>query len=143
MRLLFALAALCFSIWAADNTIGTWNRQDPGRQGTLIIEPSGKNGVKVKSSGVRTDGSSATLTFTAQYDRRENPVTGSRTWDTIALEQVDANNVTAVLTKMGGKLHYTDRLLVSPDGKTLTFTRNGMDGDGKAVKNQITVFKKQ
>jgi hypothetical protein len=95
------------------------------------------------SSGVRTDGTPVKFTFTANYDGKEYPVTGNSAWDTISLKQIDANNVTVVLTKKGTKYHMTDRLVVSPDARTLTLTRNGTDTDGKAVKDRTVAYEKQ
>jgi uncharacterized OB-fold protein len=61
----------------------------------------------------------------------ETPVTGAP-YDTIFIKQVNANNLMFTQKKKDGKYSVTGRSVVSKDGKTMTSTIKGTNGDGKA-----------
>jgi hypothetical protein len=93
---------------------------------TLTVEAAGK-AVKFFQDTVLVDGHSVQVEFTAAYDDKDVPITNS-VLDTVALKRV--NPTTVVRTgKTGGKATETASLVVSDDGKVLTFTTKG-SGNG-------------
>src|SRR5262245_643614 len=144
--------ALSVAAWAADNSLGTWKRNmeksksnppvsNPLKSSTMIREASGDS-VKVTNTGVREDGTAAGWGYTAKYDGKEYPVTGTAQFDTISMKQIDANTFTSVASKKGGKYHTTGRTVISKDGKTYTLTTKGTGADGKPL-TQTIVYEKQ
>jgi ABC-type xylose transport system substrate-binding protein len=79
--------------------------------------------------------------YTAKYDGKDYPVTGSQDFDAISLKRVDAGTAQATLKK-GGKVIQTATRVVSKDGKTLTLTTIGANAKGQAVNN-VLVFDKR
>ncbi len=151
MRNVFARVSLFAVLTAvgmagADNTIGTWklnmekSKVMAGLKSLTITREAVEGGVKLTGTGTRADGE-INSSYTAKYDGKSYPATGSP-WDTISIKQLDANTLTVVNTKTGGKYKATGRTVVSKDGKTMTITTKGTDNEGKAM-HQILVFEKQ
>ena len=140
----FALSAQ-----AADPIVGTWklnvakSTYSPGPAPKSIsakIEAAGE-GEKLTADGVRGDDKPIRLEYTAQYDGKDNPITGSPTADTVSLKRLDANT-TERTEKKGGKVTQTVTRKVSDDGKTMTVTYKGTDAKGQPINN-VGVFEKQ
>jgi hypothetical protein len=80
--------------------------------------------------------------YTTNLDGKDSALTGNNpNADTIAAKRIDANTLENV-SKMGGKVTITSRVVVSADGKTRTSTQTGMDAKGQKVKN-VLVFERQ
>jgi hypothetical protein len=134
---------------AADPAAGTWelnlakSKFSPGpapKSLTRTFEVSGTD-VKYTAKGISAEGKPTLLEYTAKYDGKDYPVTGSQDFDAISLKQVDAATSVATLKK-GGKVVQTTTRVVSKDGKTLTLTVKGKNAKGQAVDN-VMVFDKQ
>ena len=134
---------------ARDPRMGTWkldvakSKFSPGpapQDLTLKVEPSGQ-GEKATPEFVNADGTRTTTQYTANFDGKDYPLTGSQTADTVSLKRIDART-TDRTDKKGGKVAQTLRRVVSPDGKTMTVTVKGTNAQGQAVNN-IVVFQKQ
>jgi hypothetical protein len=133
-----------------DPRIGTWklnvakSKYDPGpapQSQTLTVEASGK-GEKVTSEVVASDGKRTTTTYTANFDGKDYPLTGSTLGaDKVSLKRIDART-TERTDKKDGKVITTIRRVVSVDGKTMNVTVKGTNAEGKPVNN-IVVFEKQ
>jgi len=104
------------------------------------VEPSGQ-GEKVTAEFVNADGTRTTTQYTANFDGKDYPLTGSRIADTVSLKRIDART-TVRTDKKGGKVAQTLRRVVSQDGKTMTVTTKGTNAEGQAVNN-VAVFNKQ
>jgi len=104
------------------------------------VEPSGQ-GEKVTAEFVNADGTRTTTLYTANFDGKDYPLTGSQIADAVSLKQVDART-TERTDKKGDKVAQTLRRVVSQDGKTMTVTTKGTNAQGQAVNNVI-VFDKQ
>jgi hypothetical protein len=137
------------SAQANDPRMGTWklnlakSKYSPGPapQGlTLKVEPSGQ-GEKVTAEFVNADATRTTTRYTANFDGKDHPLTGSAIADTVSLKRVDART-TDRTDKKGGKVVQTLRRVVSKDGKTMTVTTKGTNAQGQAVNN-VVVFDKQ
>ncbi len=137
------------SAQASNPRIGTWklngakSKFSPGpapQSLTVKVEPSGQ-GEKVTAEFVNADGTRTTTLYTANFDGKDYPLTGSQIADAVSLKQVDART-TERTDKKGDKVAQTLRRVVSQDGKTMTVTTKGTNAQGQAVNNVI-VFDKQ
>ena len=138
------------SAQASDPRVGTWklnvakSKYNPGpapQSQTLTIEPVGK-GEKVTSEAVSADGKRTTTTYTANFDGKDYPLTGSALGaDKVSLKRIDART-TERFDKKDGKVIVTIKRVVSADGKTMTATVKGTNAEGKPTNN-VAVFEKQ
>jgi hypothetical protein len=128
---------------------GTWklnlaqSKYNPGpapKSQTLTIEPSGE-GEKVTSEITNADGTRTTVQYTAGFDGKDHPLTGSNVADTVSLKRIDARTSERT-DKKAGKVVQTFRRVVSADGKTMTVTIKGMSPKGEPMNN-VVVFDKQ
>jgi hypothetical protein len=135
----------------SNSSVGTWKLNTakskfspgPGPQSlTLTFEAQG-DGVKVSSDGTAADGSHTAWSYTANYDGKDNPITGTAPGgaDTIAIKRINPSTTESTFKK-AGKVVRTSRHVVSEDGKVTTIKAKGTDADGKAVKD-VLVFDKQ
>ena len=140
----FALSAQ-----AADPLVGTWklnvakSTYSPGpapKSLTAKIEAAGE-GEKVTADGVRGDDTPIQVVYTAQYDGKDHPITGSPMADTVSLKRLDANT-TERTDKKAGKVVQTLTRKLSSDGKTMTVTIKGTDAEGRPINN-LAVLEKQ
>ncbi|PYM32361.1 MAG: hypothetical protein DME15_14200 [Candidatus Rokuibacteriota bacterium] len=90
---------------------------------------------------VNADGTRTTSQYTANFDGKDRPLTGSAVADTVSLKRIDART-TDRTDKKGGKMVQTLKRVVSQDGKTMTVTVKGTNAQGQAVNN-VVVFDKQ
>ena len=118
--------------------VGTWtlnaakSKGTTFKSGTTKVEPAG-DGVKFSVELVGADGTPTRWSFTANYDGKDNPVTGNSPYgDTVALTRVDAKT-TRITVKQGGKVTVTQTIAVSDDGKTRTTTTKGTNAKGEPV----------
>src|SRR4051795_11482360 len=131
-------------------TIGTWkqnlskSKYVPGPAqtvpSTVHVEPV-TGGEKLSVEGVGADGQPASWSYTATYDGKPTPVTGSPYGDTVVLKQIDAHK-SMITYSRNGKVSRTSTRTVSQDGKTLTITAKGTNASGQEYNN-LTVFEKQ
>jgi len=153
MKRLFASAILVglVSVTAVaqskDPLVGTWKlnvAKSKGlsyKSGTTTIEATGA-GVKFTVDLVGTDGTVHKWGFTANYDGKDNPVTGNSPYgDTVALERVDTHTIRTT-GKLAGKIVSTQTIVVSADGKTRTTTTKGTDAKGQKV-DSVSFYEKQ
>ena len=148
------MAALMQGVVLAQSNpmIGTWKMNAekskyspaPGPKSlTVTIEAQG-DGIKSTSEAVGPDGASTSWSYTANYDGKDNPITGTGApggADTAELKRLGANSTLAILKK-GGKVLRTGRFTVSKDGKVMKLVGKGKDADGKPVITSL-VFDKQ
>jgi hypothetical protein len=137
------------SAQASDPRIGTWklnvakSKYSPGpapQALTVTVEPSGQ-GEKVTTEFVNADGTRTATEYTANFDGKDYPLTGSQIADTVSLKRSNART-TVRTDKKGGKVAQTLRRVVSKDGKTMTVTTKGTNAQGQAVNN-VALFEKQ
>src|SRR2546428_787816 len=134
---------------ASDPAIGTWklivakSRYAPGpapKSLTLTFEAAGQ-GIKLTTTGVDAQGNPTRTEYTANYDGKDQPIAGSRDYDTVSLKRVNARTV-EVTRKKGGKVVQTVRRVLSRDGKHLTVTTTGTNAAGQRI-HSVAVFEKQ
>ena len=137
----------------ANPFIGTWkmnsakSKYSPGpapQSQTTTIEAQG-NGVKVSTDGTAADGSHIAWSFTANYDGKDNPVSGMtgalNGADTVSMKRINPNT-TENTFKKAGKVVLSGRDVVSKDGKVRTITAKGTDASGRPV-SRVIVYDKQ
>jgi hypothetical protein len=141
--------AMAISLCAADPTIGTWklnlakSKYTPGpppKSATITYEETA-DGIKRTGESIDAEGKATSFTYTAKYDGKEYPVSGSDLYDTIALKRINDDTIEATLKK-SGKVGSTARRTVSKDGKTMTLTISGTNTKGEKVHN-VAVYEKQ
>jgi hypothetical protein len=137
------------SAQASDPRIGTWklngakSNYSPGpapQTLTVKVESSGQ-GEKATAEFVNADGTRTTTEYTANFDGKGYPLTGSQSADTVSLKRIDART-TERTDKKGDKVAQTLKRVISQDGKTMTVTTKGTNAQGQAVNN-VAVFDKQ
>ena len=148
LGVILVAAVAVVSAQGANRRIGTWHLNvakstySPGpapKSQVLTIEAAGA-GEKVTSELVSATGAKTVSVYTANYDGKPYPITGSETADTVTLKRVDANTSERTDSK-GGKAVQTFSRVVSKDGKTMTVTIKGTNAQGQAVNN-VVVFEK-
>ena len=124
------LLFLAFPILAADNPlVGVWKLNTAKSHFSaghdlpvsliLTIEADGPNGIKYQSKNRLVDGSSGGAGYQAKFDGKDYPVTGTPSYDAVAINRLNANTF-IVHFKKGGKIIVDTRYTVAPDGKSLT-----------------------
>ena len=149
------LCTLALTLLAAtDPFVGTWrlnknkSKFAPGAPSFILaaiqIESTGA-GLTSTASGADGKGISSDFTFSCQLDGTPCKVTPSTTSmrtasavDTITLKRVDLNIMMATGTR-NGKPVYSDRRVVSADGKTMTVVRDGTTPGGKKYESTIVL----
>jgi hypothetical protein len=134
---------------ASNPRLGTWklnvekSKYNPGpapQSNTMKIEAAGE-GEKATTEGVNAAGTATKTEYTAQYDGKDYPMTGSQNADTVSLKRIDARTMERT-DKKGDKVVLTSTRVISEDGKTMTVTTKGTNAQGQAVDN-VTVWEKQ
>jgi hypothetical protein len=130
---------------SSDPLVGTWKinaaKSKGVKSGTTVIEAAGK-GVKFTVDLVADDGTKSQWGFTANYDGKDVPVTGSAPYgDSVALTRVDDKTV-RIASKMKGKATATTTIVLSADGKSRTSTTKGTNAKGEPL-NVESVYEKQ
>ena len=149
--LVAALVPLLLAIsWHRDPVIGVWDLDvaqssfSPGpalKSQTRVYEQT-RAGVKFTLTGVSGAGNPMRVEYTAPYDGKDYPLSGSLLGaDKVSLKRVDART-TERIDKKDGKTVMTLKRVVSRDGKTMTVTAKGTNAEGKPVNN-VVVFEKQ
>ena len=108
-KLVFALLGFAATLVAADPTVGTWklntakSKYSPGptpTSATITYEDTA-DGIKRTGENVLPDGTKTSFEYTAKYDGKDYPVTGSDTIDMIALKRINDRTTEATLKKSG------------------------------------------
>jgi hypothetical protein len=142
--LVLAALASTSSLLAANASIGTWKYNaaksefspgPPYKSRTVKVEPHGE-GIKVTVEGVSGDGSKHGYSYTANFDGKDNPVTGSPMIDAIGYKKIDDNTFDGA-SKKSGKVVSNVRIAVAKDGKSMTVTVKGTNAKGEAVSDVV------
>ena len=137
------------TLWAADPVVGTWklntakSKYTPGpvpKSATVTYEETA-DGIKRTGESVDAEGKTTSFTYTAKYDGKDYPVSGTDLYDTIAPKRINDHTIAATLKKSGKVVHIARRV-VSKDGKVMTITMTGKDAKGGKVHN-VAVYEKQ
>ena len=117
-------------------TIQSW----PTSQ-TLTYETVGQ-GFRATNEGIDAQGNPTKSVFGVYfYDGKSYPVAGVPDYDASSYKIVNGSTVEMTRTK-AGKAVQTQTRVMSPDGKTLTFTVSGTNASGQQINN-VAVYDKQ
>ena len=145
---LLGMLALGTTLSAADPAIGTWklnvaiSRYTPGpppKSATITYEETA-DGIKRKGESLDAEGKATSFEYTAKYDGKEYPVTGSDLYDTITIKRINDQTAESNL-KRSGKVVSNARRVVSKDGKVMTLTITGTNPQGEKMHN-VAVYDK-
>jgi hypothetical protein len=132
---------------STDPLVGRWklnvakSKGAPAKSGMTRVEAAGA-GVKFTVDLVDADGTAHHWMFTANYDGKDNPVTGNSPYgDVVALTRVD-ERTWSITTKRDGKVTVTQTIVVSADGKTRTTATKGTNAKGQPV-DSVSFYEKQ
>ena len=131
-----------------DPMLGTWKlnvekSKSSYKSGTSLIEAAG-DGVKVTADLVGADGTAYHWTWTAKYDGKDVPITGTTPFGpgaVAALTRVDAHTA-KIVGKRNGEVILTQTIVTSADGKSRTVTTRSKDAKGQPVET-MSVYDKQ
>jgi hypothetical protein len=152
--LVLAILAITTTLAAleADNSLGTWkinteaSKYSPAPlpvKSLTVVREAAPGGVKVTSSGERTDGTAINATYSANYDGTPAGVTGTGApYNTVSIKEVDSNIFLYEAKNSTGKYHASGRIVISNEGKTMTLTATGTDAEGKDLAVSL-VYDKQ
>jgi hypothetical protein len=97
--------------------------------------------IKATSTRSDADGAPALREWTIVYDGRDRPITGDADADGVSLRRTGAF-ATECTWKRAGRVVIIDTEVISPDGRTLTITRHGINAKGQPI-DDVVVFDKQ
>ncbi len=143
-----ALAGAAPLAQSPDSMLGTWKlntakSKSPYKSGTSVVEAVG-DAIKVTADLVRGDGTAFHWSWTAKYDGKDAPITGTTPYGpgaVASLTRVDAHTV-KIVGKRDGQEILTQTITTSADGKTRTVTTHGKDAKGQAI-DTMSVYDKQ
>src|SRR5579863_9582909 len=124
---LLGILTLGVTLTAADPAVGTWklnvakSKYSPGpppKSATITYEETAE-GIKRTGESVDAEGKTTSFEYTAKYDGKDYPVTGSDVYDAIALKRINDFTVEATIKK-GANVVGTARRVVSKNGKVMT-----------------------
>lgn len=148
-RLSGGLCVLALALVAAENPfVGTWKQNaikskmegsGLGTNATVHIEQANP-GLKV-SVEATLQGQPNNYTYQATLDGKLTKVIGSAAMDEVGTLRFNDRSFTAT-GKKDGKVVFTDRRIVSSNGKSLTISRSGTNAEGKPYQATM-VFDKQ
>jgi len=126
----------------SDPQAGTWKMNldrstfvpgGPHPTGETVVIEEVEGGLKVVSSGG--------FQYTAMYDGKDYPMTGSAAADGVVLKRFDPNTIETT-RKKGGTVVTTNITFISGDGKTRSNVFQGKNAQGQPI-TWIAVFDKQ
>jgi hypothetical protein len=136
----YAAANPLFGTWKLNLAKSKYTGIPAPKEMTRIVEADGDS-VKYTNTGIATDGSPISFSFTVKYDGKEYPITGKAPFDadTIAIKRINDYSYEAVLKK-GGQAVGNTKVTVSKDGKMTTLTATGV---ADPTKKSVAVYDKQ
>jgi hypothetical protein len=147
--LIVGFAGLELLAQAADPLVGTWELNaakskfmsaTPVRSSVRTFVQDG-DGYKYTNRGTDANGKATLVQYTAHYDGKDYPVTGSLESDAIVLKRIDRFTSESIQKKDGKEVVH-NRRVVSGDGKSYTQTSRSINEKGETVTN-IMVFDKK
>ena len=139
--------AMTVASLAATPHIGTWKLNETkskipagmGKNNTVTYEEQ-KDKIKITVDGVDKNGKPVHSVWVGKFDGKAYPLKGSPAADAVAYRTVNdrTNDITAL---KGGKVMWSGKITVAPDGKSRTVTTNGTDPNGKKFSGKAVYDK--
>ncbi len=148
LRLVFAILALSTSLLAADNPFsGTWKFNPLKGQPTPTIPKSvvvhvqaDADTFKLSQEGIDNKDQPFKLSYEANYDGKDYPVTGDPETDSVSLQRVTDREIKFTLKKTGKVVSKLD-VVVSKDGRSTTI--HFVDDSQGKTQNGSAVYDKE
>ena len=144
VALSFAMTAASL---AANAQMGTWKLNEPkskipagmGKNKTVSYVEQ-KDKIKITVDGVDKNGKPTHSVWVGKFDGKAYPVKGNPISNAVAYRTVNdrTNDITAL---KDGKVMWSGRITVAPDGKSRTVTINGTDANGKKFSGKAVYDK--
>ncbi len=99
------------------------------------------SGLHVTAAGVDAQGKPIHVEYTANFDGKDYPVTGSPDYDMLTIKRISATTITS-MRKRGGRVVQNVSMTVSADGKTRTVTTNGVNAAGIKIHTVAVYHRK-
>jgi len=146
--LTFVVIAAAVAFASSDTMMGTWKLNEAKsklaaggpKNESVTYEAAGDN-IKVTIEGAASDGTKTNSEWTGKFDGKEYPSTGNPGEDMRSVKQINDRTI-HVVSKKGGKVVLTARVVVAADGKSRTVTVHGTDANGKKYTS-VAVYDKQ
>jgi hypothetical protein len=128
--------------WELNLANSTFSPGPPPKKQTLTFQAAGPQwiallqGIDASGKPINPDMNDLAINF----DGKDHP-TATVNYDTTAWKRISADKY-EVIRKKAGKIVLTSTNVVSPDGKTMTITTNGVNADGQSI-HDVRVFDKQ
>lgn len=139
-----ATAVGCF---AASPQMGTWKLNEAkskipagmGKNNTVTYVDQ-KDKIKITVDGTDKNGKPTHSVWMGKFDGKAYPVKGNLSYNAVAYRTVNdrTNDITAL---KDGKVMWSGRITVAPDGKSRTVTINGTDANGKKFSGKAVYNK--
>jgi hypothetical protein len=139
--------AMTVASLAATPHIGTWKLNETkskipagmGKNNTVTYEEQ-KDKIKITVDGVDKNGKPVHSVWVGKFDGKAYPLKGSSSADAVAYRTVNdrTNDITAL---KGGKVMWSGKITVAPDGKSRTVTTSGTDPNGKKFSGKAVYDK--
>jgi len=127
--------------WKMNLDKSTFVPGGPHPKGETVVIEAIDGGLKVASTGVNPDGPPGHFEFTAKYDGKDYPMTGTPGANTVVLRRFDPHTIETT-RKKNGQLVTTNITYISDDGKTRTNVFQGKNAQGQPI-TWTAVFDKQ
>ena len=132
----------------APSELGTWRLNvakatftpGPAPKASSVTFSAAGQGISAVIDGVGPDNAKVRWEYTANFDGKSYPVKGNPDGDMVVAKRVNTNTIESSYTLKGKPTLVVTRVL-SADGKTLTVTQTGMNGQGQKVNN-VLVFER-
>jgi uncharacterized protein (DUF1501 family) len=139
--------AMTVASFAANPQIGTWKLNESkskipagmGKNNTVTYVEQ-KDKIKITVDGVDKDGKPVHSVWVGRFDGKAYPLKASPSLSAVAYTTVNdrTNDITAL---KDGKVVWSGKITVAPDGKSRTVTINGTDANGKKFSGKAVYDK--
>jgi len=129
-----------FGTWTLNFDKSKAEREVRYKRAITKIEPW-EDGLKVTYDLVGVRGGVTHMEWVGKFDGQDYPVQGVDYVLTNAYNRIDDHSY-QIITKVDGLVSSTAKVLISPDGKTLTTVTTGKNAQGNAVST-TTVYDKR
>ena len=129
MVALFAAESPFVGTWKVNAAKSKLDGSGMGTATTVRYEAAGE-GLKAFVESTDPQGQPMNFSYQASLDGKNAAVTGTPSFDTVSIKRINDHILTAI-GKKDGKVIWTDRRVVSHDGRTMTLTRDGTNAEGR------------
>ena len=150
-RIAVMAAALSFAMTvvslAANPQMGTWKLNEaksklvPGMgKNTTVTYVEHNDKIRITVDGVDKNGKPTHSVWVGKFDGKAYPLKGSPSLNAVAYRTVN-DRTNEITTLKDGKVAWSGRITVAPNGKSRTVTINGTDANGKKFNGKAVYDK--